>query len=52
MQWKWKRIVVEQVLLTATRISLTALEIVDVVRRHWGKGQAQPQKDDHERDEG
>ena len=52
MQWRCKRIIVEQVLLTATKVSLTVLDVLDVLHRHWGKTEAEPQKDDHERDDG
>jgi len=52
MQWRWKRAVVEQVLLTALKVYLTAQDIRSVVTRHWGNGQDRPRKDDHERKHG
>ncbi len=50
MQRKWKQFVVEKVLLTAMNVSMTVQEICDVLRRHWGKSEEEPRKDDQERD--
>ena len=50
MQRKWKQFVVEKVLLTAMNVTMTVQEICDVLRRHWGKSEEKPRKDDQERD--
>ena len=36
MEWKWTRRALEQVVLTALKVSLTVQEICEVLSRHWG----------------
>lgn len=50
MQWKWTHQILEKVMLTALKVSLTVQEICDVLRRYWGKSEEKPRKDDQERD--
>ena len=43
MQWKWIHQVLEKVVLTALKVSLTVQEICEVLARHWGSNGGQHQ---------
>ena len=36
MQWKWIHQILEKVVLTALKVSLTVQDICEVLARHWG----------------
>jgi len=48
MQSKWTRRVLEQVVPTALKVSLTVQEICEVLARHWG---GSTRKEEHEHEE-
>ena len=43
MQWKWIHQILEKVVLTALKVSLTVQEICEVLARHWGSNRDQHQ---------
>ena len=43
MQWKWIHQILEKVMLTALKVSLTVQEICEVLARHWGSNRNQQQ---------
>ena len=43
MQWKWIHQVLEKLVLTALKVSLTVQDICEVLARHWGSNGGQHQ---------
>ena len=43
MQWKWVHQILEQVVLTALKVSLTVQDICEVLAQHWGSNRNQNQ---------
>ena len=44
MQWKWIHQILEKVVLTALKVSLTIQEICEVLARHWGGSHQGPKE--------
>ena len=44
MQWKWIHQILEKMVLTALKVSLTVQEICEVLARHWGGSHQEPKE--------